>query len=96
MTLNEPLDPSNLLPNNPAFWTYLGSLTTPPCSECVTWIVFKEPVEVSIEQLDQMRNLRCYDVKEECPCDELNGKVINNYRPPLDLGNRELREFGGH
>lgn len=43
-----------------------------------------------------MRNLRCYDVNEPCPCDDGNGKVINNYRPTLPLGNRELREIGGH
>lgn len=46
--------------------------------------------------MELMRNLRCYDVMEECPCDEIMGKVINNFRPPLPLGNRELREYGGH
>jgi carbonic anhydrase len=34
-----------------AYYTYLGSLTTPPCNECVIWIVFVEPVEVSHEQV---------------------------------------------
>lgn len=96
VTVPEPCDPEKLLPQAHYYWTYLGSLTTPPCSECVTWIVFKEPIEVSRKQLDLMRNLRCYDVNEECPNNELGGKVINNYRPPLPLGNRELREFGGH
>lgn len=95
VTLPEPCDPNKLLPNNPAYWTYFGSLTTPPFSESVIWLVFKEPVEVSKKQLELMRNLRCYDVNEPCPCDG-NGKVINNYRPTLPLGNRELREIGGH
>lgn len=36
---------------NRAYWTYLGSLTTPPCSECVIWIVYKEPIQVSHEQV---------------------------------------------
>ena len=44
----------------------------------------------------QFRQMRSYDVCEECPCDELNGLVINNYRPPLPVGNREIREAGGH
>lgn len=46
--------------------------------------------------IELMRNLRCYDVNDECPCDEVLGKVVNNYRPPLPLGNRELREYGHH
>uniref|UniRef100_A0A182XHA9 Alpha-carbonic anhydrase domain-containing protein n=1 Tax=Anopheles quadriannulatus TaxID=34691 RepID=A0A182XHA9_ANOQN len=102
VTLNKPLDPARLLPEGKAYWTYLGSLTTPPCSESVTWILFKEPIEVSHEQLELFREMRCYDAAEECPCDEtLNkqfdyGKVINNFRPPLELGNRQLREgLGG-
>lgn len=86
-----------LLPEKKCFWTYLGSLTTPPFSESVIWMVFKEPVEISHKQIELMRNLRCYDVNEDCPCDEVMGKVINNFRPPLPLGNRELREFAhGH
>lgn len=102
ITIPKPLDPANLLPASKAYWTYLGSLTTPPCSESVTWILFKEPIEVSREQLELFREMRCYDAREECPCDDSlhktfeYGKVINNYRPPLELGNRELREYGGH
>lgn len=98
----KPLDPANLLPATKAYWTYLGSLTTPPCTESVTWILFKEPIEVSHEQLEHFREMRCYDAREECPCDDSlhktfeYGKVINNYRPPLELGSRELREYGGH
>lgn len=96
VTLTEPCDPGKLLPENKAFWTYLGSLTTPPFSESVIWMVFKEPIEISHKQIELMRNLRCYDVNDECPCDEISGKVVNNYRPPLPLGNRELREYGHH
>ncbi|XP_026474423.1 carbonic anhydrase 13 [Ctenocephalides felis] len=97
VTIPGPLDPAKLIPENKKYWTYPGSLTTPPCSESVTWILFKEPIEVSHEQLEAFRSLRCYDVAEDCPCDDLHGgQVINNYRPPLPLGNRDIRECGRH
>uniref|UniRef100_A0A915EI32 Carbonic anhydrase n=1 Tax=Ditylenchus dipsaci TaxID=166011 RepID=A0A915EI32_9BILA len=51
------------LPNNVnSFVRYQGSLTTPPCSENVTWIVFTEPVAVSREQLNLLRSIKdCND-----------------------------------
>lgn len=33
------------------YYTYNGSLTTPPCSEVVTWIDFKEPILLSHKQV---------------------------------------------
>lgn len=44
-------DPKNLLPASLNFWTYEGSLTTPPLYESVTWIVLKDPISVSSAQV---------------------------------------------
>lgn len=44
-------DPKNLLPAPLNFWTYEGSLTTPPLHESVTWIVLREPISVSSAQV---------------------------------------------
>lgn len=45
-------DPACLLPSNTDdYWTYPGSLTTPPLTESVNWIVMKQPIEVSHDQV---------------------------------------------
>jgi carbonic anhydrase len=46
------LDMAALLPVNPAHYLYMGSLTTPPCSEGVLWVVMKEPMTISDEQVE--------------------------------------------
>ncbi|KAM4688902.1 carbonic anhydrase 2-like [Discoglossus pictus] len=50
-------DPSGLLPKSLDYWTYQGSLTVPPLSQCVTWIIFKEPISVSHKQISKLRGL---------------------------------------
>lgn len=46
------IDLSQLLPADRRYYTYMGSLTTPPCSEGVQWVVMRHPVALSAEQLD--------------------------------------------
>lgn len=42
----------DLLPHDLThYFTYNGSLTTPPCAEVVTWIDFKEPIHLSHDQV---------------------------------------------
>ena len=45
------VDVDKLLPANRASYRYDGSLTTPPCSEGVRWIVMSTPIELSAEQI---------------------------------------------
>ncbi len=45
------VDVAQLLPEDRSYYTYMGSLTTPPCSEGVLWLVLKEPQQISSEQL---------------------------------------------
>lgn len=75
-------DPTLLLPDNTSkYWTYEGSLTTPPLLESVQWIVFKEPVEYSSGQLNKLRSL----------VDSDQQKMQDNFRSPLPVGNRQVR-----
>ncbi|GBP35885.1 Carbonic anhydrase 15 [Eumeta japonica] len=39
------------------FYTYKGSLTTPPCAEAVTWVIFPDFLPVSVYQMDSFRGL---------------------------------------
>ncbi|XTZ09720.1 MAG: carbonic anhydrase [cyanobacterium endosymbiont of Rhopalodia yunnanensis] len=48
---------NKLLPANFDSYRYFGSLTTPPCSEIVYWIVFREPLEVSLRQIQQFKQI---------------------------------------
>lgn len=45
------LDLREMLPAERGYFTYMGSLTTPPCSEGVLWMVMRKPVPVSAEQI---------------------------------------------
>lgn len=44
-------DPSCLFPACRDYWTYHGSFTTPPCEECIVWLLLKEPITVSSDQV---------------------------------------------
>ena len=49
--LSEPMSPAGLLPTDRGYWTYEGSLTAPPCTEGVRWIIMEQQVELSRDQL---------------------------------------------
>lgn len=77
--LNKPYTPdvqvnaAELLPPDRAYYTFPGSLTTPPCSEGVTWIVMQTPVTVSKEQIANFAKLYPDNFR---PTQPLNGRVI--------------------
>ncbi|CAF0750847.1 unnamed protein product [Brachionus calyciflorus] len=86
--LKESLDVKKLFPNDTSsYWNYDGSLTTPPCTQCVQWVVFKEPIEISIEQLNRLRDL--YQCKEESDCCDAY-RLNQNFRPVCDLNGRKI------
>ncbi|XP_068199776.1 carbonic anhydrase 1-like [Antennarius striatus] len=78
-------DPATLLPGSLDYWTYDGSLTTPPLLESVTWIVCKEPISVSSEQMAKFRSLLFSGEGEPECC------MVDNYRPPQPVKNRTVR-----
>ena len=47
----QPLALTELLPDDRRYYTYMGSLTTPPCSEGVQWVVMRSPLSLTAEQI---------------------------------------------
>ncbi len=67
------IDASALLPETRTYFTYIGSLTTPPCTEGVRWIVLKTPVEVSFDQVAVFSKLYSMNAR---PIQPSHGRLI--------------------
>jgi carbonic anhydrase len=67
------IDPARILPADRGYYTFPGSLTTPPCSENVTWFVLKHPVTVSTAEIEQFSKLYRDDAR---PTQPLYGRVV--------------------
>uniref|UniRef100_A0A0A9WRF7 carbonic anhydrase n=2 Tax=Lygus hesperus TaxID=30085 RepID=A0A0A9WRF7_LYGHE len=63
-----------------SYLSYTGSLTTPPCTEGVTWIVFSTRQTVSERQVSEFRTMK----------DDLGLNVEYNYRETLPLNGRQV------
>jgi carbonic anhydrase len=67
------LDLNALLPADKSYYTYMGSLTTPPCSEGVLWMVMKNPVPISAEQVGIFARLYPMNAR---PIQQVSGRLI--------------------
>ena len=67
------IDLSQLLPEDKRYYTYMGSLTTPPCSEGVLWMVMKQPVPISVEQVSIFSRLYPMNAR---PIQQADGRLI--------------------
>lgn len=61
------VDATGLLPADRGYYTFSGSLTTPPCSENVTWFVLKHPVAITAEEIEQFTKLYRHDARPTQP-----------------------------
>ena len=67
------VDATKLLPEARSYYTFPGSLTTPPCSENVTWFVLKNAIEGSDSQIKMFSTIYKNDAR---PAQPLNGRTI--------------------
>ena len=71
------IDASSLLPENREYYSYTGSLTTPPCSEEVSWNVLKMPIEASAEQIEQFMEIYQMNARPVQPLNQRKVQLNN-------------------
>ena len=69
-----PVDYNLLITSRDEYYAYNGSLTTPPCSEGVVWVVLKNPVTASREQIDRFHDAMGADTNR--PVQPRNARTI--------------------
>jgi carbonic anhydrase len=67
------INAANLLPRDKSYFSYAGSLTTPPCSEGVKWNILTESISVSEAQINEFGNIYQVDAR---PVQSTNGRII--------------------
>jgi carbonic anhydrase len=72
--IEKSFDLSSLFPENKSYYSYGGSLTTPPCTENVQWVIFKEPHVISLEGVLKLKeNMPLENYRDEQP---LNDRLV--------------------
>jgi carbonic anhydrase len=66
--------PTDLIPKNPTYFRFSGSLTTPPCSEGVRWVLMKTPMTASKEQIEAFKKVVHHNNNR--PIQVLNGRAV--------------------
>ena len=66
----------DFMPSDKSYFTYAGSLTTPPCSVIVTWIVMEHPIEASSVQIHDFETLEHENAR---PVQAIEGRVIKHH-----------------
>jgi carbonic anhydrase len=69
------LDLNELLPKDQRYYQFMGSLTTPPCTEGVLWMVIKQPISVGRDQIRLFSQLFPNNAR---PVQAVNGRPVRN------------------
>lgn len=81
----------NLLPQDRSYWSYQGSLTTPPYFESVTWFIFKHPIRCNRNQIQRFRNLRS-SLRDDDD-DQAGHQIEANHRKTQPLNGRTIVNY---
>ncbi len=74
--INSHINFSELLPSKYSHYHYMGSLTTPPCSEGVSWNILNTPITMSRDQILSFRQIYPHNNR---PIQKLNNRKVTNY-----------------
>jgi len=74
VVLKTPQPVNEMLPKNLDYYRFSGSLTTPPCSEGVRWLILKEIQQASATQISEFSKLMGHPNNR--PVQSLNGRVV--------------------
>ena len=86
----EPINPyKDFMPKSSAFFHYRGSLTTPPCTEGVSWLVYEDPVLMAREDLLFLRRIVASHPNT------IVSMTGNDNRPPQPLHGRIVKKYTG-
>lgn len=66
ITRDRRLNLDQFVPDNKHYFTYLGSLTTPPCSEIVTWHIYSHTLPVSARLIEKHQDMVSFTPGEDC------------------------------
>jgi carbonic anhydrase len=69
------IDMNELLPKDQRYYQFMGSLTTPPCTEGVLWMVLKQPTTLSPAQIKLFSQLFPNNAR---PVQPLNGRAVRD------------------
>ncbi|MBI5450384.1 MAG: carbonic anhydrase family protein [Gammaproteobacteria bacterium] len=70
------INAANLIPSGLSYFNYSGSLTTPPCSEGVNWMVLKQPIELSEAQIAAFTKIFPMNAR---PVQPLHGRHVKTH-----------------
>ncbi|MFC5410152.1 carbonic anhydrase [Larkinella bovis] len=73
ITTTTSIDLTTILPTDKRYYTYIGSLTTPPCTQGITFCILKAPLEVSGAQIDQFKARYDHNAR---PVQPLNSRLL--------------------
>jgi carbonic anhydrase len=74
VTLKNTMIPSELIPQNHSYYRFSGSLTAPPCSEGVRWLLMKSPMTASKDQIETFKHAVHHNNNR--PVQPLNGRIV--------------------